>query len=392
LIGSDRLTRILTDYLREQGFSEPREKANRLIQQLRDRNFILCYRGADTYGFMHRTFLEYFCAVEIVHRFEKQRTLTFEQLRDEVFGQHWQDETWHEVLRLICGAIDPKFAGELIEFFISLKADKEEAIFSNLFLAADCLEEVNSRKEIIIISEKLLDLIKEAANYHHKHLEDDGTIRESRHVRDVHKSVVQAVSRTWQHHDTTLSWLQNIAQFKEKNWGEKRILVYHAIVALSERWTHVPKNLTILQNCTRNKVLVVRRIAMRQLVSKWKNHPETIHILKERAQFDNHPIARVEALQAIVSEYEESSDLLELLHEIILHNVPIKKEFMEYLEREYNPQKTALESLLTHYPTHPKTIELLRDRALNDPDEQLREWAKEQLAKWENINGLDTIQ
>jgi len=33
----------------------------------------------------------------------------------------------------------------------------------------------------------------------------------------------------------------------------------------------------------------------------------------------------------------------------------------------------------TYNSTHPKTIELLRDRALNDPDEQLREWAQEQL-------------
>ncbi|ASC71259.1 putative NTPase NACHT family protein [Halomicronema hongdechloris C2206] len=49
-----RLIRIVTDYLRDQGFSDPREKANVLIQQLRERNFILCYRGADTYGFMHR--------------------------------------------------------------------------------------------------------------------------------------------------------------------------------------------------------------------------------------------------------------------------------------------------------------------------------------------------
>ncbi len=37
--------------------------------------------------------------------------------------------------------------------------------------------------------------------------------------------------------------------------------------------------------------------------------------------------------------------------------------------------------LLTHYPTHPKTLELLRDRAENDPNEQLREWAEEQLAE-----------
>jgi REP element-mobilizing transposase RayT len=34
--------------------------------------------------------------------------------------------------------------------------------------------------------------------------------------------------------------------------------------------------------------------------------------------------------------------------------------------------------------THPKTLKLLRDCALNDPDEQLREWAQEQL-KIQNV-------
>ena len=48
LISAERLTRILTDYLRDQGFSEPREKAHGLIDQLRHRNWILCDRGADT--------------------------------------------------------------------------------------------------------------------------------------------------------------------------------------------------------------------------------------------------------------------------------------------------------------------------------------------------------
>ena len=73
---------------------------------------------------MHRTFLEYFCAVEIVHRFEKQRILTFEQLRDEIFRDHWRDETWHEVLQLICGMIDSHFSGKLIEFVLSQPIDQ----------------------------------------------------------------------------------------------------------------------------------------------------------------------------------------------------------------------------------------------------------------------------
>ena len=46
---------------------------------------------------------------------------------------------------------------------------------------------------------------------------------------------------------------------------------------------------------------------------------------------------------------------------------------------EDNPRLIATQGLVRYYPTHPKTIELLRDRAINDPDEQLREWAQEQL-------------
>lgn len=35
----------------------------------------------------------------------------------------------------------------------------------------------------------------------------------------------------------------------------------------------------------------------------------------------------------------------------------------------------------THYSAYPQTLEMLHDRAINDPDEQLREWAREQLEK-----------
>lgn len=175
LISADRLIQVLTNYLRDQGFSEPREKANLLIQQLRERNFILCYRGADTYSFMHRTFLEYFCAVEIVHRFEKQRSLTFEQLRDEVFGRHWQDETWHEVLQLICNILDVEIAKKLIKFLMEIQIDRQQFVsedwrgkeclliegLRNLLLASDCLFEISSKVGIYSLKIDLLEKLKE---------------------------------------------------------------------------------------------------------------------------------------------------------------------------------------------------------------------------------------
>jgi predicted NACHT family NTPase len=121
LIRGEDLERIVTGYLKSIEVSQARTVARLLIEQLRSRNFILCFLGADSYGFVHRTFLEYFCACEFVERFGKRGIeggLTLDELKKEVFGKHWQDESWHEVLRLIAGMIDVKFAGEIIEYLM----------------------------------------------------------------------------------------------------------------------------------------------------------------------------------------------------------------------------------------------------------------------------------
>ena len=42
-------------------------------------------------NFVHRTFLEYFCAWEFVWQFKETQTLTFEQLQTDVFGQRSEE-------------------------------------------------------------------------------------------------------------------------------------------------------------------------------------------------------------------------------------------------------------------------------------------------------------
>ena len=58
-------------------------------------------------------------------------------------------------------------------------------------------------------------------------------------------------------------------------------------------------------------------------------------------------------------------------------NDPFKRE--EYWQD--NPRKTALKAILKHHRDNPQTLELLRDRSENDPDEKLRKFAKEELQK-----------
>ncbi|QZZ22754.1 NACHT domain-containing protein [Leptothermofonsia sichuanensis E412] len=351
LISSDRLTRILTDYLRDQGFSEPREKANRLIQQLRERNFILCYRGADTYGFMHRTFLEYFCAVEIVHRFEKQRTLTFEQLRDEVFGQHWQDETWHEVLRVICGAIDSKFAGELIEFLLTRECDRtlflgirkmyfspqdEMATFlkpeglSNLLLAADCLSDVKNSTSTSQLENLLLAKLKDEIEQPSIHLTEESAIAlldrvarcfpnlnlltwlQQQALHDdwvVRRATVNIVALYYRHSSITLPWLKElILQHRHQD------LSHAAIWAIAENYKDDPELLVwFQQRAQQHKDWLIRRASMSVVFVHYKNSLNILDWLKSQFLEDNDWRVQCSALRRIVEGYEIYPDILYLV-------------------------------------------------------------------------------
>ena len=107
IISAEDLEDILTEYLKNKDFDQPRNRGKLIINQLRTRNFILCYLGADSYGFVHRTFLEYFCASQVVNRVQALE-LSLDELKAEVFGPHWDDESWQEVLCLIAGLIAGK--------------------------------------------------------------------------------------------------------------------------------------------------------------------------------------------------------------------------------------------------------------------------------------------
>ena len=62
IIAREDLEALLQDYLKDTlNVSQPLGVARALVDQLRQRNFILCYLGGDSYAFVHRTFLEFFC-------------------------------------------------------------------------------------------------------------------------------------------------------------------------------------------------------------------------------------------------------------------------------------------------------------------------------------------
>lgn len=165
IIHRDDLETVLANSLKEREVPNPLKVAGQLIDQLRKRDFILCHIGNDYFAFVHRTFLEYFCATEFAERFSKRGTesgLTIDQLKSEVFGKHLTDESWHEVLRLIVGSekVGAEFAGDIVEYLIGPECKSADA--SNLLLAADCYSEISSKVKIQMTSKLLLRELKAA--------------------------------------------------------------------------------------------------------------------------------------------------------------------------------------------------------------------------------------
>jgi hypothetical protein len=144
------LARIFEDYLVER-YEYDRGRASTMaeaiIDQFQRRNFILGRYGQRLYGFVHRTFLEFFCAQAIVDRYQAGDEDWGVARLHELFARRWEDPSWREVLRLLAGALSPEPAGELVKVLAAEvnrpwpPAEFEQPPW-NLALAAQCVAEL----------------------------------------------------------------------------------------------------------------------------------------------------------------------------------------------------------------------------------------------------------
>jgi predicted NACHT family NTPase len=441
IISAEDLENTLTAYLKNKDFDRPKERARLIINQLRTRNFILCFLGADTYGFVHRSFLEYFCASEVVERFEKTQKLSLDQLKTEVFGTHWDDESWQEVLCLIAGLIDGRFTGELIEFL--MRQDGEAQKFRNLFLAAKCLNEVRERKEIAAVETQLLERLKELTKYDLNYYYPPYG-QETNLVKEIRTQAVSAIAFTWKDGAETLPLLKQRAQSDDngfgryatveeiargwkddpetlpllKQWAQSDDNLFvrcAAVIEIARGWKNDPATLPLLKQLAQSDDnSAVRRAAVEEIARRWKEDPETLPLLKQRAQSDDNSAVRQTAVQKIARGWKDDPETLPLLKQCAqsddnsavrqtavqelargwkdepeifewLGDIALNYPFERLYKSQNNTRKTALEIMLKQYPDRPKTLEILRDRFANDPDEQVRNFAQKQLAKLEKL-------
>ena len=371
--------------------------AQAMIRQFRERNFVLSTYGAGLYGFVHRAFLEYFCATSFVRSFEKSQRLTLEQLKTDVFGRHWEDEAWREVLRLICGMLDESFTAELLDFLIDAygpwPAHWGKRPPRHLVLATECLAEVRNLAAVRTQAERLLRALTELFEHLMQHRDRAGIVVLEKSLMPA----VTAVGPRWPGRELVHAWFQE--KGLRVGWILGSPCAGQLVGALFSDSEEVRKQLYSLATTAHSGS---RRITgMAGLVQGWPDHAQTLDLVRTRAVRDSDGAVRRHAIQLLGEQWRNAAETLPLLCErlrrepdeylsaaiaqVIADGWPndpaILRELQERTQDGYDwGRRSFLQAMASGWPDDPGTLPLLHDRAINDPDDITRGTALEAIA------------
>jgi HEAT repeat protein len=384
-IDGDTLTKLIEDYLcTELRFDQARAVARALVEQLRTRNFILCDLGANSYAFVHRTFLEYFCAAEIVHQFNA-RILNEQQLIT-LFDTYCLDDDWHEVLRLTCGQINEAFVANIIEYLLA-RIDLDNWDCSSMLpevpLAIGCLSEVRNLSQLEAAGANVLliaancflqgDFIRRGSSL--SFITDLLAASAELGKRWPGKSAFEfsgqyPTSREYHHHRLWPHFLNIVFEEREwitqlascNGWDVRR----GSLQALAEKWPDETTRTFLTQQAVDDPHEDPRSAALQALAEKWPD-ATTRTFLTQRALDDEHADTRRAALQALAEKWPDATTRTFLTQRALD-------------DQHADTRRAALQALAKTWPEE-TTRTFLTQRAVDDQHASLRRAALQALAE-----------
>lgn len=384
--------------------------AHALVEQLHERNFILCLYGSNLYGFIHRTFLEYFCAWAFVWKFNVKHEIDIGDLKG-IFDEHWQDESWHEVLRLICGMIDEKFAGELIDYLINFhksitipkytewgeeffeKVDyAKEVRYSEINFAIECMTELKNLDIIRDISAKLLKITYD------KIFDFETPIYLKGERNRIILSAI-SIGKRWPGREQLINWIQKLPNEIEKTeW----LIRYYYISAMDlgnfigSIGAEDEKIKESVKSLLQNDNLFLKYVALVALATGWHNDIDALKLLQKYALEADNEVLRVKAVSLIGQRWRGDINSLDILQNCALTDktffirnsaIQILTDWLEdddILPRycdlaksasDFNTRQFAVQQVSRFWNKNVNVKELLKDRAVNDTYSGVREIA-----------------
>lgn len=378
-------------YLRERYDLAPlqaKSVAQLMLMQFRERNFILSLYGANLYGFVHRAFLEYFCATAFLAQFERTRALSFDALLNDVFGANWHDQSWHEVLRLICGMLHHDFAPRVIEFLgddarrPKVPTTVELSKPWNLALAVQCLGEIRNLRLAAAPAEALLRNVCA--------LFDADMHRPPKLFSFIKRQIVPpavAIGSSWPRNDVLAEILRERGSYRFAyiydhtfgtfvgSVGGGSTAVHAAVLHSAEHPQHQQRVLTPfalacgwhdhadtlprLHAMSDDPDQTVRYAALYALSEHFAKEPGTLEMLRLHALEGQFTFERAAALNGLAKQYADDRSVFELLH----HRAR--------LEADKFPRTSAIKGIGEYFRGQPETLRLMLDIAEHDASPEI---------------------
>lgn len=274
-----------------------------ILNHIRERTFILAEIGEDTYGFVHRTFMEYFAALQIRGEFNSRKA-DYTWLRDEVVLARWHRDEWREILFLLLAMIKDQNSpiDEVVDLLLRQKSGASIPP-RNIEFAARCLAEAGAADGPLVqeVVAKLTRSVLRWASRTSKPEVDryvaDALIAFTMLAptiadpHDIRQLVEQATIKT--RRDRMIVWQMELAllsrdermQFALAGSSDKEEAVRLGAIATLEREWPGRENVgpVVLEMARADRNSRVREAAVQALSRSWPHQPGTLEMLFERA-------------------------------------------------------------------------------------------------------------
>lgn len=358
------LTEEFEGYLRDT-YELPKDRAktvaNAMLDQFQQRNFILSRFGTGVYGFVHRAFLEYLAADDIVQRFGRRRKLSEQDIID-IFTGRWSDPSWHEVLRHIAGMLEEEFVASVIDHLLALSPtwrQSVKAIPNHLVLAVQCLSEVRRLGVVTEQSERvaaaITDMLGVAEVRHRRH---DTELMEL--IEQKVLPVLSAFSQHWAGAEVYRRWFaaeqNNLVRQSGRHPSAALNLATRMRVVLRGSDPRFHEHL--LAQLT-SSVPALRISGISGLTELSMDDETTVDELRRVAEADAHPAVRLAAIGAISQNSADAH-----VRALLVRRAETDEQSVV--------RTTAIELLAADRPHRPAMVDWLRHLAADTPDDQVR--------------------
>jgi hypothetical protein len=263
-----------------------------LLETLRVRDHVLCHLGGDRFAFVHRGFLEYFCADWLYERVRRSPS-TAEKDLFKIFQRYALVASWGEVLSLGVLALAPEVADPILAKIepvvtkrgriprwlsaATLTDDKAKARYpkTTSMLRAKINKEIQSRESVSALLTELARFWPDEET----RIVVSRLARRGRLTQKARKIAMDLLGQIWPNEETR-SILTSVAQKDQGRAGRA------AVLQLGKNWRDEAVKSVLMEVAAREPSSRASAVAVRALAQHWQDHA-TRELLQSIADRNN---------------------------------------------------------------------------------------------------------